>query len=70
MLNSEQIEELGNYFQPNVEFGDVLPNVKDVRDKTIFFLKVGLVYIEHIMIKNSWHKKVVDSDSQVILEKV
>lgn len=70
MFKVEEIEDLKNYFTPKVEYGSILPAIKDTSDGMIFFLKSGLVYIEHVMIKNSWYKKVVDSDSQVILEKV
>lgn len=70
MFSQDQLEDLGNYFQPNAEFGNVLPNAKDVRDKTIFFLKEDLSYVEHIMFKNAWYKKMVNSDSKVILVRV
>ena len=69
-FTNEDREELGNYFLPNPEYGTVLPNPRDVRTGTIYFLQDGIIYIEHIMIKNAWYKKVVDSHSQVILEKV
>ena len=69
MSNLEEREELRNYFQSIPESGDKLPNVKDVPDWTVFFLKVGLVYVEHIMFKGNWHKKIVSS-SQIVLEKV
>lgn len=70
MFNNEQIEELRNYFHNKPEYGAKLPNPKDVPDWTIFFLKVGLAYIEHIMFNNKWHKKVIDSNSNVTLEEV
>lgn len=70
MFNIEDIEDIRNYFNPIPETGTQLPNAKDVPDWTIFWLLSGGVYIEHIMFKNAWHKKIVDSNSQVVLEKV
>ena len=69
MFNNDQIEELRNYFLTKPESGVKLPNPKDVIDYTSYYLLVGRVYIEHIMFKNKWHKKVV-INSNVVLEEV
>lgn len=70
MFSVSEIEELKNYFQSIPESGSSLPNPREVPDWTVYFLLVDGVYIEHLMFKNNWYKKVVDSDSQIILEKV
>jgi len=70
VFSNEQIEELRNYLQARPEYGTKLPNPKDVPDYTSFYLLTDGVYIEHIMFKNTWHKKVVDSNSNVALEEV
>lgn len=70
MFNVEKIEELKNYFLSTPESGIVLPNPKDVPDWTTFYLLTDGVYIEHVMFKNSWHKKVIDANSNLVLSKV
>lgn len=71
MLQVEDIEELKNYFSPKILKGKSLPNPKSVSDSTIYFLEASDgVYVEHIMFNGRWHRKVVDSNSQVTLEQV
>ena len=69
--NITDIENLKNYFTVKAEKGKKFPNVKSVNDGTIFFkLESDGIYVEHIMLDGRWHKKIVDSNSQVTLEQV
>ena len=70
ILTNELTEELKNYFNSKSEFGERLPNIKDVAEGTTYFLKSSDTYIEHIALKGAWYKKIVDSNSQVVIEKV
>ncbi len=65
------IEWLKNSFSPKTEKGDALPSPRGITDGTVFYLQeADGVYIEHIMFNGAWHKKVIDSASQVTLEEV
>lgn len=70
MFSSEQIEELKNIFNSKPGYGTRLPDIKDVEDRTVFYLKSQDTYIEHIAFLGNWYKKVTNSSSQVVLEKV
>ena len=71
MLKPEDIEEIRRYFNSSPETGTKLPDARTVRSNTSFYLKASdTVYEEYIMFNGSWHKKVVDSNSNVTLEKV
>ena len=71
MLNVTQIEELKNDFSPKILEGKTLPNPKSVADGQVFYLQASdAVFVEHIMFRGKWHKKIIDSDSQVILREV
>ena len=70
MSNVQDIEDLKHSFNSKPETGEKLPNVKDMADKTSFFLKNGDTYEEHIMFNGNWHRKVVNSLSQTVLQKV
>lgn len=65
-----QIEDLKHTFSSKAEMGDKLPNPKDVADKASFYLKSGDTMIKHRMISGTWYKEVVDSNSQVIFQKI
>ena len=69
-LDNETIEQLKYYFNSKPEFGERLPNIRDVADKTIFYLKSQDTYIEYTAFAGRWYKKVIDSSSQVALEVV
>ena len=69
MLNPEDIEEIRRYFNPKPLTGKYLPNVKTVSDNQSFYLEESDgVYVEHIMFKGKWRKKVVDINSNVVLK--
>lgn len=71
MLNVKQQKDLETYFSPKLLIGDYLPNPKTVSDGQPFYLKASDgIYVEHIMFKGKWHKKVIDSISQVTLEEI
>ncbi len=71
MLNPSEINEIKNYFQPKTLSGKHLPNPKEVPDNTIFFKQESDgVFVEHIMFQGRWNKKVVDANSNVVLEQV
>lgn len=71
MITNEDIEELRPYFNTKNELGTKLPEPRTVVDGTSFYLQeTDGVYVEHIMFKGKWHKKVIDSASQVTLEEV
>jgi hypothetical protein len=71
ILELDAIEELKNHFSSKILDGKALPNPKSVSDKTVFFKEESDgVYLEHVMFKGRWHKKVVDSNSQIILEQI
>ena len=70
-LKITDIEAIKKHFSPKVLDGTSLPNPKSVMDGQPYFLKESDgVYVEHIMFKGRWHKKIVDSNSNVILEEV
>ena len=70
-VDFKDIEWLKNYFSPKPEKGDTLPNPKIVTDRAVFYLKDSDgVYVEHIMFNGKWNRKVVDLNSNVILEEV
>ena len=64
------IEDLKHTFSSKAEVGSKLPNVKDVGDKASFYLKSGDTYKKHRMVNGVWMKEVVNSDSEVVLQKV
>lgn len=71
MLSPSDIEEIKNYFSPKVLSGKSLPNPKAVADNTIFYKEESDgVFAEHIMFNGRWNKKVVDFNSNVVLEQV
>ncbi len=70
MAKVEDVEDLKNHFSSKAGMGAKLPNPKDVSDKSAFYLKSGDTYIKHKMINGVWMREVVNSDSQVILQKV
>jgi len=70
MSNIENVEDLKHTFGTKPEHGDKLPNPKDVADASSFWLKSNDTYVKHKMLNGSWYKEVVDSNSQVILQKV
>lgn len=71
MLKVEDIEEIKNYFSPKVLSGKSLPNPKSVADNTVFYKEESDgVFVEHIMFNGRWNKKVVDLNSNVVLEQV
>ena len=68
-INIAQQKELENYLSPKLQKGGRLPNPKSVSDGTPFYLQASDgVYVEHIMFNGKWHKKVVDSNSNIVLE--
>ncbi len=70
-MDFKTIEELKNDFAPKILSGKNLPNPKSVTDNQGFYLEASDgVYQEYIMFKGKWHKKVVDSNYNVILEQV
>lgn len=70
-LNIAGQKEVENYFSPKPQQGKSLPNPKSVSDMTPFYLQASDgVYVEHIMFNGKWHKKVVDSENQIILEEI
>lgn len=71
MLSPEDIEEIRRDFSPKLQNGKSLPNPKSVADGTLFYKEESDgVFVEHIMFNGRWNKKVVDSNSNVILEQV
>lgn len=70
-LNPQDIEEIKNYFAPKSLSGKTLPNPKTVTDNTIFYKEESDgVYVEHVMFGGRWNKKVVDANSNVVLEQI
>jgi len=70
-IDVRHIEELKNYFAPKVLSGKSLPNPKTVTDNTVFYKQESDgVFVEHIMFNGRWNKKVVDLNSNVVLEQV
>ena len=64
-------KELENYLSPKLQSGSRLPNPKSVSDGTPFYLQASDgVYTEHLMFNGRWHRKIIDSNSQVILDEV
>lgn len=70
MSRIEEIEDLKHTFGTKSEYGDKLPNPKDVTDASSYWLKSGDTYIKHKMLNGEWHKEVVNSSSEVIFQKV
>lgn len=70
MADVTQIEDLKHTFSSKAEMGEKLPNAKDVADKASFYLKSGADYKKHRMINGSWYKETINSDNEVILQKV
>ena len=70
MAKIEDVEDLKNHFSSKAGLGDKLPNPKDVADKSAFYLKSGDTYIKHKMVNGNWMKEVVDSNSQVVFQKI
>ena len=71
IIDFKDVEWLKQYFTPIAESGTELPSVQVTNDGTPFFLKESDgVFVEHIMFDGRWHKKVLDSDSNVTLEEV
>jgi len=70
-IRFDNIEWLKQYFVAVAESGTRLPSVEIMSDGTPFFLQeTDGVFVEHIMFNGRWHKKVVDSNSNVTLEEV
>ena len=70
-LNTQDIEEMKNYFAPKELRGKSLPNPKTVNDFTTFWLQDSNgVQIEHKMFNGKWHIKVIDNNLRVVLLEV
>ena len=66
-----EIEELKNDFAPKILSGKTLPNPKSVSNGQSYYKEESDgVFVEHIMFKGRWNKKVVGSNNNVILEQV